>query len=234
MNRRAPSGRRRPVPHLFLALGALALGGDLHGQEAGDDGTAPRVFQSVPGIAATAHGPAAQAQSALQEVASVSPRGAFLRSLVLPGWGHAAAGAPGRAAFYVAAQGGTYWMLARSLIRQRSAARYRDAEFDLVAAELQARGVASDSLARLATDDPRVERWAELVDIRGDQVEDWLALGIFLSLLGATDALVSAHMADYPEPLALRVGPGPRGTGGWQVGLSLPLAPWRPEGRRAR
>lgn len=153
----------------------------------------------------------------------VSPRGAFLRSLVLPGWGHLSADAPGRAAFYIAAQGGTAWMLGKSILRRSSARRFRDAEFRMVWDELQARGVQSpDSLRVQALDDARVERWQELVDIRGEQVEDWLALGIFLSLLGATDALVAAHMADYPEPLTFDVVPrGP--TGGWEVRFRLPI-----------
>jgi hypothetical protein len=158
----------------------------------------------------------------------VTPRGAFLRSLVLPGWGHVAAGAHGRAAFYVAAQGGSGWMLAKSLERRRSAARFREAEFRLVSDEIRAAGVTRpDSVRLLALDDPRVERWDELVDIRSDQVEDWVALSVFLALLGATDALVAAHMADTPEPLSIRLLPEGRG-GGWSLRLSLP---WGPRGR---
>jgi len=153
----------------------------------------------------------------------VSPRGAFLRSLVLPGWGHLSVDAPGRAAFYVAAQGGTAWMLGKSILRRSSARRFRDEEFRMVWDELQAQGIQSpDTLRVRALGDARVERWQELVDIRGDQVEDWLALGIFLSLLGATDALVAAHMADYPEPLTFDVVPR-GGAGGWELRFRLPV-----------
>jgi len=173
--------------------------------------------------------PAGASWAPLQEaVLPISPRGAFLRSLVLPGWGHLSVDAPGRAGFYMAAQGGTVWMLTKSILRRRSAERFRDAEVHLVRDELLARGVQSpDSLRLLVAQDLRVERWEELMEIRGEQVEDWIALGIFLSLLGATDALVAAHMADYPEPLRFSVtprrGPG-RTAGAWELRLRLPFA----------
>jgi hypothetical protein len=172
----------------------------------------------------TVEEPRAPAWNAFQPAElPVSPRGAFLRSLVLPGWGHLAVDAPGRAAFYVAAQGGTAWMLGKSILRRRSAQRFMDREFQMVRDELEAQGIQSpDSLRVRALGDARVERWQELVDIRGEQVEDWLALGIFLSLLGATDALVAAHMADYPEPLTFDV--VPRGAAGrWELRFRLPL-----------
>lgn len=221
---------------ILLLLPALVLGG------AGPAWGQASSGQASPGAAATeVRGPGlrvpvlAEATPAgatwapLQEAAlPISPRGAFLRSLVLPGWGHLSVDSHGRAAFYMAAQGGTVWMLAKSILRQRSAQRFRDAEDHLVRDELLARGVQSpDSLRVLAAQDPRIERWEELVEIRGEQVEDWLALGIFLSLLGATDALVAAHMADYPEPLrfsiAPRLGPG-RAAGAWELRLRLPFA----------
>ncbi len=213
-----------------VGLALLALGGV---EELGAQAASPpsRVLESATGVEGRlAAAPGAQP---VPEVAGgITPRGAFIRSLVVPGWGHMAADAPGRAAFYVAAQGGTYWMLAKSLIRRRNAVRYRDSEFDLVVGELRASGMMNpDSLRFRAERDPRVERWDELIEIRGEQVEDWLALGLFLSLLGATDALVAAHMADYPEPLTIRVGPSAHPGGGWRLGLSLPFDRPRSPGR---
>lgn len=158
----------------------------------------------------------------LEDAMPVTPRGAFLRSLAIPGWGHLAADSPTRAAFYVAAQGGAGWMLGRSMLRQRNARRFRSAEFDLVREELRAQGIQNpDSLRFQAEADPRVTRWDDLVEIRGDQVEDWLALSIFLTLLGATDALVAAHLADFPEALTFTASPGPR-AGSVEMGLRLP------------
>jgi hypothetical protein len=248
------------VPGLLLPVLVLLAGGvaeDLCAQSAGLPGSATewlrdvgpppaplrtipvplpppasRVFESAQGVEGHLGVAHPGASGRLLQESGVSPRGAFIRSLLVPGWGHAAADAPGRAAFYVAAQGGTYWMLAKSLIRRGSAVRYRDAEFDLVAAELRASGMTNpDSVQLRAGNDARVERWDELVEIRGDQVEDWLALGIFLSLLGATDALVAAHMADFPEPLTIRVTPAGSPGRGWSLGLSLPLDRRRSIGR---
>lgn len=151
----------------------------------------------------------------------VTPRGAFLRSLVVPGWGHLAAESPTRAAFYVAAQGGAGWMLGKSVLRQRNARRFRAAEFETVRNDLVATGIPADSARLRAANDPRVGRWDDLIEIRGEQVEDWMALSLFLALLGATDALVAAHLVDFPEPLAFRVLPG-TAPGRVELGFSLP------------
>jgi hypothetical protein len=154
----------------------------------------------------------------------VTPRGAFIRSLIVPGWGHLSVGAPTRAAFYVSAQGASTWMLAKSWLRQRSAERFLDFERDLVIAELRRSGITgADSLRLLADQDPRVTARDELVSIRGDQVEDWVALALFLTLLGATDALVAAHLSTVPEPLSFGfVTSSP--AGGISLGFRVPIA----------
>lgn len=151
----------------------------------------------------------------------VSPGGAFLRSLVLPGWGHASVGSGTRAAFYAAAQSGTALMVLKSASRQRTARRFAAEERRLVEDELRLQGVTSaDSLRVLAGADPRVSQREELVDRRGQQVEDWVALGLFLTLLGAADAYVAGHLADFPEPLALDVGRRP-GDMAWEITLRI-------------
>ncbi|TVP47577.1 MAG: hypothetical protein EA350_04820 [Gemmatimonadales bacterium] len=239
----APSlGRPSRLLPLLLAGGLLVLGPGLPGPLAGPLHVEARQGLTVAesrgggdpaeGIEGDAPGPGSPrvVQPRVPEWTTfqadelpISPRGAFLRSLVLPGWGHLAVDSPGRAAFYMAAQGGTAWMLGKSILRRGSARRFRDEEIRMVREELQAQGVQSpDSLRAGALGDARVERWQELVDIRGDQVEDWVALGIFLSLLSATDALVAAHMADYPEPLTFDVVPR-GGGGGWEMRFRLPL-----------
>jgi len=156
----------------------------------------------------------------------VTPAGAFARSMVLPGWGHVAAGAPSRGAFYLAAQSATGWMIWKSEMGRRAARQNRFLEFRSVQEDLRRSGVSSpDSLRFLAERSPRVRPWDELADTRAEQVEDWAALGIFLVFLGATDALVSAHLANFPEPLDLDI--APQGGGGWQLGLRVPLRGFR-------
>jgi hypothetical protein len=153
----------------------------------------------------------------------VTPRGAFIRSLLIPGWGQMASGAPARGAFYVGVQGGSYWMLGRTLLRQRHAIRFRDQVEEEIMADLMLRGVQRpDSLSFLAGQDPRYLQRDSLVDIRGGQVEDWIALSIFLAFLSATDALVSSHMARFPEPLGMSPSAARRQDGGWELRVELP------------
>jgi hypothetical protein len=162
------------------------------------------------------------------EEPEVSPGGAFLRSLLVPGWGHAVTDAHFRGAFYVAAQSGTAWMLGKSIARRREARRFRLTELELARERLQAAGITQpDTLRLLSEQDPRVEAWDGLIEARDQQVEDWAALGIFLLLLGATDAFVAGHLMDRPEPLSLDVAPSL--DGGWELSLSF-----RPGGRSSR
>lgn len=153
----------------------------------------------------------------------VSPGRIFLRSLAIPGWGHAVVGSDTRAAFYTAAQTGTVLMVLKSASRQRSADRFRRTEQRRVENELRLQGIQSpDSLRVLAQADPRVLERQELVDTRGQQVEDWVALGLFITLLGAADAFVAAHLADFPEALSLDVMRRPSDRG-WDVMFRLPV-----------
>jgi hypothetical protein len=133
-----------------------------------------------------------------------SPRGAFLRSALVPGWGHASIGSFNRGAFYVAAQGATAFTLVKAWTRlqeaeKRIAFRERILRSDLTAAgitdpeEIQTRLVNDETLADLRN----------LEQARRQQREDWLALGIFLMLLSGADAYVSAHLSGFPAPLEI-------------------------------
>jgi hypothetical protein len=75
---------------------------------------------------------------------------------------------------------------------------------------------------RLA-DDPALAGALRLTDARGDQQEDWVALGLFLLLLSGADAFVSAHLADFPEPIAVET--AYLGSGAVEMELSVFL-PW--------
>lgn len=153
----------------------------------------------------------------------VSPGGAFVRSLVLPGWGHLASESPTRGAFYIATQSATLWMILKSVAKQQSAEESRELQRGLVVSELRLQGVHSpDSLLVLSEADPRVEGWDELAEVRSQQVEDWVSLGLFLMFLGAADAFVAAHLADYPEPLTIDVRPG-GSFGGMELRMSVPV-----------
>jgi hypothetical protein len=151
--------RRSHAASTLLALAVLALAGTpAAGQEAGPiSADTLDVWQ----------GPAK------------SPRGAFLRSLVLPGWGQAWVGAPGRGAAYFALEAGSLWMVYRS----RERLGHARAEQELLR---QTGQLAADART-------------PLVRAREAQVEDWTALAVFVLFFSAADALVAAYLADFSE-----------------------------------
>ena len=61
----------------------------------------------------------------------------------------------------------------------------------------------------------------ELVEIRSQQKEDWLAVGLFFLFFGGADAFVAAHLADFPQPLETAIRPLPEM--GVELVFSLPF-----------
>ena len=238
---------RRRVGSLAFGL-VTGLGALLGWPHAGEGQVlpVPPSTMTVPAEAETLQGPLStpahsvsdsDGVSAFFQDDPVSPGRAFLRSLVVPGWGHAAAGSYTRGGSYFLLQGTTAWMLYKSAEKRASARQERDLHLSMAESRLRAEGIEDpDSLRILAEQDDRVEEYEELVETRGEQVEDWAALGIFLMLMGAADAFVSAHLQDFPEPLDhVEVDPwlsgvhgsgslpSPRGAVGIDIGLRLPL-----------
>lgn len=150
----------------------------------------------------------------------MSPRGAFIRSAFVPGWGHAEVGAYVRGGFYFTAEAASALMLFKTqtrIDRTRKKLAVREA---VVTARLAAEGITDPTEIETAlAEDPEVEDLRSLEETRLGQREDWLALGLFLMLIGGVDAYVSAHLADFPT--AVVVEPSP--TGGMEVSLSLPV-----------
>jgi hypothetical protein len=168
----------------------------------------------------------AQAAPAAVDTAQVTPGGAFLRALLVPGWGHASIGAHTRGGFYVATQSATTWMIVRTVSRLSAAKDVRDQRRARVAERLASAGITDPrEVAEAQAADPAVQAALALVEARGQQFEDWLALGLFLAFLSGADAFVSAHLRDFPEPLGLELHPS---RGGASVGVSLPLGGGRP------
>ncbi len=170
---------------------------------------------------------ASEASVGSQEAASdtlppppFSPKGVFLRSLVLPGWGHAVLGTPLRGAFYFAADAATLFMLWKTDSRLRRAQERRRLLERTLEARLLASGMSPAQARAAAAEDPRVQDLVSLERDRADQKEDWMALGIFLLFLGGADAFVSAHLADFPGALVVEPGPA----GGVAFGVALPVA----------
>ena len=159
-----------------------------------------------------------------------SPGGAFLRSALVPGWGQAASGSYGRAAFYILAQAGNTWMTYKTEAMLNGARRRQEVFEATATAELLRAGVDPDSVSSAVEGDPRVEGARELVDARAEQKEDWVALLIFFTFLGGADAFVSAHLADFPVPLNVEPVVGIDGPA-VEIGASIPWPPRRPANR---
>jgi len=130
---------------------------------------------------------------------SLSPRGAFIRSLVMPGWGQTYVGAPARGALYFSAEVGSLWMVYKARQQLR------------VARELETNLRDSGQL----TDPQRLD----LVLSREAQQEDWIALAIFVLLFSGVDAYVAAQLADFDERFGVRPVTG----GGLEFEARLPV-----------
>lgn len=129
----------------------------------------------------------------------ISPRGAFFRSLVLPGWGQSSIGAPGRGAVYFALESGSLWMLYKA-----------DQKLD-EAKELERTRREEGLLAE--------DRTLPLVRARRNEREDWITLSVFWFFFSGADAFVSAYLRDFDTHV--EVAPAP--TGGVQFGAVVPV-----------
>lgn len=92
------------------------------------------VVLSVGGALAQGQQRAAPAQQDTTTLSKppISPGGAFLRSLVIPGWGQSALGAKSRGAFYFFVETASLLMLARTQIRLNHAERTEPEESTLI------------------------------------------------------------------------------------------------------
>lgn len=104
----------------------------------------------------------------------VSPLGAALRSLVLPGWGQSIVGRKVTGAVFVFWEGLTLAMVVKSLHQQR--------------------------YLEDAGEDPG----GEPLEGKRAEVQDWAVLLAFNHLLAAAEAYVSTHLWDFPADLEMR------------------------------
>jgi hypothetical protein len=186
-------------------------------------GLAPEAAGQIPDslqLADTLLAPADTLEARVDEasVGAVSGRGAFIRSALIPGWGHAKVGAFTRGAFYFSAQSSVAFMALKTQSRiKRTDERIKVRE-TAIRSRLVAEGI--DDLAAIEAaleEDEIVADLRLLRESRAEQREDWLALGIFLMLIGGADAYVSSHLTDIPTAVVIE----PTPDGGVEVGLSL-------------
>ena len=123
----------------------------------------------------------------------MSPRRAFLYSLLVPGFAQSRLGRPTAGAIFVFTESLALAMLRESAAELREARQFR-----------------TDSLAFIgndpATGAPVLQRSSYsdgLISIRRGHVEDWIAFLIANHLFAGADAYVAAHLWDLPAQMNL-------------------------------
>lgn len=149
-----------------------------------------------------------------------TPAGAFLRSLLIPGWGQGAVGSYWRGGVYFGGHVANTFMLVKTRgrlqeIRRVGARREGMVRDSVLTADPQA---PPDSLAAAVERDLVVRRALALERSREQQQEDWLVWSAFWLLANAVDAYVAAQLADFPADVLVR----PTTTGTLQVGIGIP------------
>ena len=121
----------------------------------------------------------------------LSPRRAFLYSLLAPGFAQSKLGRPTAGAVFVFTESVAIAMLRESAADLRQARRFSGTD------SLVVLGVDQDGkpIARRATYSE------ELVKIRQGHVEDWIAFLIANHLFAGADAYVAAHLWDLPSQI---------------------------------
>lgn len=146
------------------------------------------------------------------------PRTAFIRALLVPGWGHLAMGETRRAAVYIGLQGTSWFMLGKSILRYNDA---RSVELDLegLAVDSVEAAMAQDTaLARELTENAAAYQQAissypgltgarDLARSRRRHREDWIVYTLFFTFASAVDAYVTAHLASFPADVTVSGSP---------------------------
>lgn len=131
---------------------------------------------------------------ALELKPPISPRRAFLTSLLLPGYGQSVLGRKRSGAMLLAMEALAVVMVRESALGIREARRV--ATDSIIVAYVDGTGAAAVKYERTAF--PRA-----LIKARKSHLEDWIAVLVANHLFSGTDALVSAVLWDLPAEVAV-------------------------------
>lgn len=123
----------------------------------------------------------------------ITPKAAFLHSLLLPGWGQSVLRRSTAATLFAAAEIGSIYMVAKS---------HSDLQRAKALQGLDSIVVGDPSLGETVTRIPAVP--PGLVNARRLHLEDWLAVWIFNHLLAGADAYVAANLWDLPARVSIQ------------------------------
>ena len=128
----------------------------------------------------------------------VSPRGAFFRSLLVPGWGQVALDRGVAGAIFVGMEMLSVAMTIKSKHDLDVARRFsRDSVIE---------GYTDSSGVRVPV--RQASPFEEKVRPRRQHYEDWIALLVFNHLLAGADAYIGAQLWDVPARVSIRARPG--------------------------
>ena len=171
-----------------------------------DTGRAPAQADSAARPTAAPRRPRAVPVERPGLVPPISPRRAFLSSLLVPGLGQVKLDRPSAGALFVAVELTAIALASKSAYDLRAAKRFRA---DSV---VQAYPVDTLTGEPRTTGRPRVEGpyTNDLVGARRVHLEDWLAVLAFNHLIAGAEAFVAANLWDLPGQVgALRTARGP-------------------------
>jgi hypothetical protein len=123
----------------------------------------------------------------------LSPRRAFLYSLLLPGYGQSILGRPTAGAIFVLSESIAIAMLRESKADLQEARRLRTDSLVVIGVDAGGAPITAAS----PYDD-------HLIDVRRGHVEDWVAFILANHLFAAADAYVGAHLWDLPSQISVR------------------------------
>jgi hypothetical protein len=132
----------------------------------------------------------------------ITPKAAFLHSLLLPGWGQTVLRRSTAATIFSGAEVGAIYMVAKSradLLRAQSLSR------------LDSVTVGDPTLGVPLTRVPPVTQ--ALINARKLHLEDWIAILLFNHLVSGADAYVAANLWDLPARVSITHTPAGAGIG---------------------
>ena len=191
----------------------------------------PAAAQTVPGpVPGAAPADTTRPQASPDTAGNrLTPRSAFIRSLIIPGWGQAKAGAYKRGGIFFGIQSASWYMLLKTLAKLGDAREIEANHVAFVTDSLNARAAQDTAFANQIKDPVKfqehvddyepVEGIRALIESREQQRQDWITYTIFFTLASGVDAYVAAHLSDFPATITTR----PSAGGGLQLQLSIPV-----------
>ncbi|HUE76730.1 MAG TPA: DUF5683 domain-containing protein [Longimicrobiales bacterium] len=162
----------------------------------------------------------------------MSPRGAFIRSMILPGWGQSAFESYFRGGVFFAGWAGNWFMNFKNAVRLDEARSMFDRRRDELREALLA--INPDSMAEVLETTDLLEatiraddvgnHLRKLVRAREQQREDWIAWTVFWILASGVDGYVTAHLSDFPAAVDIE----PNRDGSVSLRLQFPLGRRKP------